>query len=99
MLLPAKGSATTLTDNNSHMPLILRIATVFRSFNGNGTQEISICLDGDEVSDAINFVLKDEACGAWYDNNGSNFKVVLRPQVPTTSIAEVQPISQVTAGA
>lgn len=69
----------------------------FRSMNGNGTQEINICLEGEEMSDALNFVLKDEACGAWYDDNGSNFKVALKPEAPTAQehVQDVASIPQV----
>jgi hypothetical protein len=43
----------------------------------NGKKVIDIALDGDEASDYINFVLKDNATGTWYDSNGSNFQMAL----------------------
>uniref|UniRef100_A0A383VC26 Uncharacterized protein n=1 Tax=Tetradesmus obliquus TaxID=3088 RepID=A0A383VC26_TETOB len=39
---------------------------------------LRIRLDGDEASDIINFVLKDDATNTWYDHLGSNFAVPLR---------------------
>lgn len=32
-------------------------------------------LDGDEASDYLNFVVKDEDSAAWYDFGGTNFQV------------------------
>lgn len=32
-------------------------------------------LTGDEASDYLNFVVKDESTGEWYDLNGTNFQV------------------------
>ena len=32
-------------------------------------------LTGDEASDYLNFVVKDEDAGTWYDLNGTNFQV------------------------
>ncbi len=32
-------------------------------------------LGGDEASDYLNFVVKDEGTGTWYDLNGTNFQV------------------------
>ncbi|KAF8067212.1 R1 [Scenedesmus sp. PABB004] len=40
---------------------------------------VRIRLAGDEASDVINFVLKDDATNTWYDHLGSNFAVPLRP--------------------
>ena len=40
---------------------------------------VNIQLRGDEVSDVLNFVLKDNASGRWSDNNGSNFAMGLKP--------------------
>lgn len=34
-------------------------------------------LGGDEASDYLNFVVKDEDTGTWYDLNGTNFQVCL----------------------
>jgi alpha-glucan,water dikinase len=44
----------------------------------DGLLEVDILLPGDEASDVLNFVLKDEATNSWYDCNGSNFAVKLR---------------------
>lgn len=41
-------------------------------------QAVTIRLAGDEASDFLNFVVKDEESGAWYDFNGTNFQVPLR---------------------
>jgi len=42
-------------------------------------QVLEIRLEGDEVSDNLNFVFKEEASGIWYDSNGTNFVVPLKP--------------------
>lgn len=42
--------------------------------NGN----VHIRLAGDEASDIINFVLKDDATNTWWDHLGSNFAGALR---------------------
>ncbi|GMH39379.1 hypothetical protein BSKO_07277 [Bryopsis sp. KO-2023] len=55
---------------------------------GNG-REILISLEGDEMSDALNFVLKDAKSGRWYDNNGSNFKMDLKGEVALSASAPV----------
>lgn len=39
---------------------------------------VTIRLPGDEASDVLNFVLKDDATNTWYDNNNKNFAVSLR---------------------
>lgn len=44
----------------------------------DGGQELVIQLRGPEASDYLNFVIKDESTGTWYDQFGSNFKVALR---------------------
>lgn len=44
----------------------------------DGGQELVIQLKGPEASDYLNFVIKDESTGTWYDQFGSNFKVALR---------------------
>ena len=36
---------------------------------------MEIKLVGDEVSDYLNFVVKDESTGNWYDLDGTNFQV------------------------
>ena len=48
-----------------------------RKAEGGGI--VNIQLKGDEVSDVLNFVLKDNASGRWSDNNGSNFAMGLKP--------------------
>lgn len=55
------------------MPLLL----LGCSPRGNGN-ELTIVLPPDEASDVLNFVLKDDATNTWYDNNSSNFRVLLR---------------------
>ncbi|GAX78330.1 hypothetical protein CEUSTIGMA_g5772.t1 [Chlamydomonas eustigma] len=44
----------------------------------DGSMELTIVLNGDEASDCLNFVLKDDATNTWYDNNGGNFTLNLR---------------------
>jgi len=52
----------------------------------NGSSVLRLELNGDEASDVLNFVLKDDATNTWYDNNGTNFTVALRkPQGSTDS--------------
>lgn len=46
-----------------------------------------IDLAGDEASDTLNFVLKDEATNTWYDWYGSNFAVALRPAPAGSQVA------------
>ncbi|KAK2077624.1 hypothetical protein QBZ16_004470 [Prototheca wickerhamii] len=41
-------------------------------------QSVRIVLAGDEASDRLNFVVKDEGAGAWYNLNGANFQLPLR---------------------
>ncbi|GFR47292.1 hypothetical protein Agub_g8979 [Astrephomene gubernaculifera] len=53
------------------------LQTPFR-LDTNGRSRVVLHLDGEEASDYLNFVLKDDATNTWYDNNGSNFKVPLR---------------------
>lgn len=57
--------------------------------------EIVIDLEGDEVSDALNFVLKDEKSGLWYDNNGSNFRVSLKSVKEKMRITEIPEVPKV----
>lgn len=38
-------------------------------------QAVEVRLTGDETSDYLNFVVKDETTGEWYDLNGTNFQV------------------------
>ena len=40
--------------------------------------ELTLTFTGDEASDFLKFVLKDEATGRWYDLNGTNFHIPLR---------------------
>ena len=47
---------------------------------------LTIELRGEEASDALNFVLKDEATNTWWDNNGSNFTLSLRPAAAAGSV-------------
>lgn len=54
------------------------LQTPFRQQNGNGVQVVEVRLTGDEASDYLNFVVKDESTGEWYDLNGTNFQVALR---------------------
>lgn len=58
-----------------------------RSAEGGG-QEVTLELAGAEVSDFLNFVLKDAATGTWFDYNGSNFHVPLRIALITASMTE-----------
>ncbi|KAK9862667.1 hypothetical protein WJX84_011161 [Apatococcus fuscideae] len=44
--------------------------------NGSG-QQLQLQFDGPEASEALNFVIKDNGTGRWYDYNGSNFHVPL----------------------
>ncbi|RMZ55539.1 hypothetical protein APUTEX25_000122 [Auxenochlorella protothecoides] len=44
----------------------------------DGGQAVSIELPGPEASDRLNFVIKNEGMGEWYDLNGANFQVQLR---------------------
>ncbi|PNW80482.1 hypothetical protein CHLRE_07g319300v5 [Chlamydomonas reinhardtii] len=53
------------------------LQTPFR-LDTNGRARVVLHLDGEEASDFLNFVLKDDATNTWYDNNGTNFKVELR---------------------
>ncbi|GIL61955.1 hypothetical protein Vafri_16315 [Volvox africanus] len=53
------------------------LQTPFR-LDTNGRARVVLHLDGEEASDFLNFVLKDDATNTWYDNNGTNFKVPLR---------------------
>lgn len=57
---------------------------------------MTIRLPGDEASDVLNFVLKDDATNTWYDNMGSNFAVSLRAPVnpPAGSVKQPQVPSQ-----
>lgn len=48
-----------------------------RSTDGPNS-EVVLRLAGDEVSDVLNFVLKDEASNRWWDHYGSNFAVPLK---------------------
>lgn len=52
-------------------------------------QEVIILLKGEEVSDALNFVVKDAKINRWHDNNGSNFTVALKTGAVTESPADV----------
>eukprot|EP00887_Chlorella_sp_A99_P007269 scaffold2.g7269.t1 len=51
--------------------------------NGNGAavQGVTIQLAGSEASDYLNFVVKEETSGTWYDCAGSNFHIPLRPKL------------------
>ncbi|POO00017.1 Glycoside hydrolase [Trema orientale] len=46
-------------------------------FGGSSFQEVKIDLDPKSAIAAINFVLKDEETGAWYQHRGRDFKVPL----------------------
>lgn len=37
-------------------------------------QAVELRLRGDEASDYLNFVVKEEDSGTWYDFNGTNFQ-------------------------
>lgn len=51
---------------------------------------MDISLRGEEVSDILNFVLKDNVSGRWADNNGSNFAMELKPaKEKVTTIPDV----------
>lgn len=56
------------------------LQTPFLSNNGSGTQSLELRFAGDEASDFLNFVVKDESTGTWYDLNGTNFQIGLRGQ-------------------
>ncbi|KAF3431413.1 hypothetical protein FNV43_RR26144 [Rhamnella rubrinervis] len=47
------------------------------SFGGQTFQEVKIDFDSKSAIAAINFVLKDEETGAWYQHRGRDFKVPL----------------------
>ncbi|KAL4422809.1 hypothetical protein ABPG75_009006 [Micractinium tetrahymenae] len=72
------------------------LQTPFRQQNGNGVQAVEVLLSGDEASDYLNFVVKDESSGQWYDLNGTNFQVALRgePEDPAAV-----PVAEPAAGA
>ncbi|KAI8477159.1 MAG: R1 protein [Monoraphidium minutum] len=55
------------------------LQTPFRPAAG-GRSEVVIRLPGDEASDTLNFVLKDDATDTWYDHHSTNFAVPLRPE-------------------
>ncbi|GAB4820070.1 hypothetical protein N2152v2_007116 [Parachlorella kessleri] len=57
------------------------LQTPFVTENGDGQQVVRIHLAGGEASDYLNFVLKDETTRNWYDLNGSNFHIPLRPEL------------------
>ncbi len=44
--------------------------------NGAG-QQLDLQFQGQEASEALNFVIKDNSTGRWYDFNGDNFHVPL----------------------
>lgn len=55
--------------------------------NGSaGQQAVTIRLTGEEVSDALNFVIKEETSGQWFDYGGSNFSVPLRLDIATAGV-------------
>ncbi|GLC33353.1 hypothetical protein PLESTB_000342400 [Pleodorina starrii] len=60
------------------------LQTPFR-LDTNGRARVVLHLDGEEASDFFNFVLKDDATNTWYDNNGTNFKVPLRPDATSAA--------------
>lgn len=61
------------------------LRTPFRSQNGNGLMEVRLTLAGDERSDYLDFVLKDETTDTWYDFNGSNYQVPLRRELASAA--------------
>eukprot|EP00210_Caulerpa_lentillifera_P004353 g4151.t1 len=66
------------------------LQTMFQRSNGNVA--VDIHLKGDEVSDVLNFVLKDNVSGRWSDDNGSNFSMLLKP--PTEKLTFIPDIPQ-----
>lgn len=64
----------------SHLPPFLSLFDPF-SPPPHRHGSLTIRLPGDEASDVLNFVLKDDATNTWYDNMGSNFAVSLRAPV------------------
>mmetsp|Transcript_39261 Transcript_39261/g.92974 ORF Transcript_39261/g.92974 Transcript_39261/m.92974 type:complete len:1415 (-) Transcript_39261:222-4466(-) len=62
--------------------------------SGDG-QQLDIVLRGDEASDNLNFVFKDENTGQWFDCNGSNFVLALNPmEVLTKKTLSGEPAPQ-----
>lgn len=72
--------------------MVLQLTVVAHPFGGccrNGV--VTIRLPGDEASDILNFVLKDDATNTWYDNMGKNFAVDLKlraPAAPAPGVAK-----------
>lgn len=63
------------------------LQTPFKFVDGANT--VVIKLRGDEVSDVLNFVLKDDATNTWYDHLSTNFAVPLRPELDAASRDDV----------
>jgi alpha-glucan,water dikinase len=55
---------------------------------GDNGAALTLVLAGDEASDALNFVIKDEATDTWWDHNGANFRVPLRVELATASMLD-----------
>lgn len=61
------------------------LRTPFASSNGNGSLAVHLTFKGEEVSDYLNFVIKDEDADMWYDLNGTNYKVPLKADLVRAS--------------
>jgi len=55
---------------------------------GGDAHSLTLLLAGDEASDALNFVVKDDATDTWWDHNGANFRVPLRLELATGSMLD-----------
>jgi alpha-glucan,water dikinase len=60
-------------------------------------QQLDVVLRGPEASDYLNFVIKDESSGTWYDLNGSNFRVPLRLALTSLAFDEDEDLPEAVA--
>lgn len=65
--------------SHGHLKCMSHGTKSLSSRKGDSGGFLDISLRGDEVSDVLNFVLKDAVTGRWSDNNGSNFAMGLKP--------------------
>jgi alpha-glucan, water dikinase len=54
------------------------LQTPIKQAGGDNVLQLKISLPSNEASDFLNFVIKDEATGTWYDLQGQNFQIPLR---------------------
>ena len=59
-------------------PLLNATSQLYRSSPHPLPQAVELRLAGDEASDFLNFVVKDEDTATWFDLNGTNFQISLR---------------------